>query len=601
MRREMSIALAMSVSMYGWAAPPPASEVGWNAAGGTQRMVAALPDAQAVDVSNDYTLPSLDAPDAEASLVTRTTVTLSEIRITGSTVFTEAELAEWVRPYVNRPVSTEDLQQLRLDLSRRYLERGYVNSGVVIPDQRVENGAVELNAIEGELSRIEIVGDPKLYDGYILGRLDRHIHEPLNVKEVQNALQYLQRDPHITKVNARLVPGAARGESVLRVEVDEPDRFDVMLGVDNHRTSSVGAERGRVAIGTRNLTGLGETFRGSTAISDGSDDYSAALEVPLTRWNTTIQGYFSRSDSTIVERKFEDLDIESVTDTTGSTVSQPVYDSLNNTISTVAGFEAKSSKTELLGKGFSFSPGANDGEAETRVALFGLDWVNRGDNHVAALRGTWRRGLDIDGATIFDPKTELEALLNPTGADGEFDMFVAQGMYLHRLNQLPLFGAANDRGQLVLRAAGQFSQDPLMALEKLAIGGVLTVRGYPENLLVRDSGFSASAELQIPVPGYVAEPHWRNLMIAPFVDMGGSWDESDTDRLSSTRNTDEARHLASAGLGLLWQPLRGLNAQLYWGADIYDNFDGDDPRDDRSDTDLQDDGVHFALTYSASF
>src|SRR5690606_19851492 len=114
----------------------------------------------------------------------------------------------------------------------------------------------------------------------------------------------------------------------------------------------------------------------------------------------------------------------------------------------------------------------------------------------------------------------------------------------------------------------QFSQDPLMSLEKLAIGGVNTVRGYPENLMVRDNGIAASIELHFPLPGWREGGSAQNLTFVPFIDYGRSWDDVDTDPGSPTRNTDKANSIMSAGLGLGWQPVRGLDFQLFRGADI---------------------------------
>ena len=49
-------------------------------------------------------------------------------------------------------------------------------------------------------------------------------------------------------------------------------------------------------------------------------------------------------------------------------------------------------------------------------------------------------------------------------------------------------------------------------------------------------------------------------------------------------------------LAVLWNPLRGLDAQLYWGRGIANNFHGNDPRD-FVPKDLQKHGIHFAVNY----
>jgi len=540
--------------------------------------------------ADDYRLPP--ANESTLSLFVR------QVHVQGVTAFPASEIDAITAPYTNRTLTTEDLQALRHALSQHYLDAGYVSSGVMIPDQEASDGVLELQAIEGTLTRIDIEGNPALADRYVTSRLRRHLGGALNVGELQYALQWLQMDPNVTRLDARLVPGDALGDGALALALDEPPRFSMALAADNYGSSSVGSERGVLSATVRNITGYAEQLSAYGALADGSNDWGTSFEVPLTRWNTRLFAYYSTSDAKIIERTFEDLDIESQTDTWGVLIAQPLLERPNDTLTLTVGFEAKHSETELLGLPFSFSPGARDGVTDSSAVLAGLEYSNRGDNHVATLRATLHHGIDALDATIFDPQNELEELQNPTGADSEFDMVLTQGLYLYRLNALQWFASLPDRGQLVLRSAAQLAQDPLMSLEKLAIGGAHTVRGYPENLLVRDNGVAATIEVQFPIPGYRAEPHPLNLVIAPFLDVGRSWDEEDTDLLSSTRDTDEARTIVGAGIGLIWLPFRGFSAQVYWGIDAADDFDGDDPRDSMDDGDLQADGVHFEAKYS---
>src|SRR5437879_4727052 len=67
-------------------------------------------------------------------------VFVRQIRVTGSTVFSEQELAAVTAPYVNRSVTSEDLEALWLALTRLYINKGYINSGAILPDQTVSGG-----------------------------------------------------------------------------------------------------------------------------------------------------------------------------------------------------------------------------------------------------------------------------------------------------------------------------------------------------------------------------------------------------------------------------------------------------------------------------
>ncbi len=129
------------------------------------------------------------------------------------------------------------------------------------------------------------------------------------------------------------------------------------------------------------------------------------------------------------------------------------------------------------------------------------------------------------------------------------------------------------------------SDDPLLPVEKFAVGGARTVRGYRENQFVRDNGVVASLEWRFPVfPDKKRDGRYR-LQLVPFIDFGRSWDEDDT------LSTSEAESISSIGLGFLWEPTPAWHIELFLGH-AFD--DVDNPNDD----DLQDDGVHFRLSYS---
>ncbi|MBI4330317.1 MAG: hypothetical protein HY673_03435 [Chloroflexi bacterium] len=51
-------------------------------------------------------------------------------------------------PYVNRELTSEDLEALLLALTFHYVNRGYINSGAIIPDQTVSDGLIALHIID---------------------------------------------------------------------------------------------------------------------------------------------------------------------------------------------------------------------------------------------------------------------------------------------------------------------------------------------------------------------------------------------------------------------------------------------------------------------
>ena len=234
------------------------------------------------------------------------------IELEGNTVYSTALLRrELVEAYENRELSSEDLQALRHRLSLYYLERGYVNSGAVIPDQKVDGGVVTLRIVEGRLTDIEVSGNRALRDAYLRDRLNLDIAQPLNVNDVRRRMQVMQQDPMIGRINAELVPGARPGEAVLRtrIEENEPIRFGVSYG--NTRSPAIGSERGEIQLGDMSLTGRGDPLSARFGKTRGLTDFSLSYALPLNARDLPLRLRADRNHSVVLAQPFNVLDIKS--------------------------------------------------------------------------------------------------------------------------------------------------------------------------------------------------------------------------------------------------------------------------------------------------
>ena len=518
------------------------------------------------------------------------------IQVRGATVVSEQAIDAVVERYRGRSLDFTALQRLRLQLTDLYRQAGYVNSRVVIPDQDL-GAELELHAEEGRLGSVVVVGDTAFRSGFLEQRVQRSVQGPLNIADLQETLELLQRDPLVERLDAEILPGARPDQAVLRLDVDDAPRFSVGIAANNHRSPSLGSFGAQAFAVARNLSGLGDTLLASAGVSDGTDTFALRYATPLTSSGLELEAYYTRSDAQIVEQRFEALDIESDTDTVGLRLSVPLVSTLASTLKLSLALENRTSESSLAGLPFSFTPGARDGKAETATAELSARWDRYGDGYAVALVAGYRRGFHALGASRAKNRKGALDGLNASGADGRFGRWLAQGTVALSLQKIS--SAMPTHAQLLLRTNWQLSDDPLLSLEKLAMGGAATVRGYRENRFVRDNGGMVSVALHLPIPGYRQDAHWRNLLVVPFLDMGLTWDDRNTN--PGAGDTSAKRRFASAGLGLLWQPLRGLKAEVFWGEPISDNFDRSTRERIGAEYDLQDDGIHAALAYTWRF
>jgi hemolysin activation/secretion protein len=488
-------------------------------------------------------LPQVVTPQTPTlgGLAAGRTFPVRQVAVSGVTALTAEEVRALVAPFEGREIGYADLEALRLAVTRAYIERGYVTSGARIPDQDVSDGVVRLEVVEGTLTEVTVTTDGRLRPGPVGRRLERDAEDPVNVVRLEEQLQILQQDPAIGRVNAALLPGQRPGESRLEVTLEETPPASLEVSFANQQNPAIGEDAARVRGRLRNLLGLGDELAASYEESDGFEQVEGSYDLPLGSRGTSLSLRYNESESEIIDPAFAAFDITSEAETFGLTLRQSVYRSLGGSVDLFVGAEDRESLTTLLGEGFSFTPGPQNGETKLFVLRAGADATWRGARQVLAARLQGSFGQDARDATRNS---------DPEVPDAKFTAVLAQ---LQWATRLPWAGS-----QLLARVDTQVAADPLFGLEQFAIGGASTVRGFVESALVRDSGVIVSAEVRVPLlAGSARRPR---LELAPFVDWGEGWNEK-----GDSRGARE--ELAGAGVGLRFG-WRWLSAEAYWADPI---------------------------------
>ena len=519
-------------------------------------------------------LPSVPRPPEEdrTQPLGQIRVFVRDIFVTGSTVFSGAELAEVTAPFKNRTLTTEDLERLRLALTLLYVNRGYITSGAIIPDQDVVAGVITVQMIEGSLARIDIDGNDWFRAGYLRDRVELGAGTPLALAPLQERLQFLQQDSRIERVNAELRPGDRRGESILNLRVKEASPWKAWLEFNNFQTPVVGAERGLATIAHQNVTGHGDPFNFTYGRSEGVNPIiDTSYSLPLNRYDTTLTGSYRRNEFLVISPSFRFLDLNSESEIIGFTLRQPIYRSLTDEFAVaITGEHLYNKVTSIFdsaGLPSLFIPGSSNTGVSTVSALrFIQEYVHRTSISVIAARSRFSVGLDVLNAT------------NNSGPlpDGQFFSWLGQVQGVRRLDE---WWGMQLLGQMSL----QLANDRLFPLEQIPVGGRFSVRGYRENTLIRDNAFLASVESRVPLISYVTgEPL---LQFAQFVDFGRAWNAKGI--------TPDPQTLASVGLGVRWNilPKDRARFELYWGVPL--NHVPHPPGN------LQDHGIHVQFVVQA--
>ncbi|MEH2169073.1 MAG: ShlB/FhaC/HecB family hemolysin secretion/activation protein [Nostoc sp.] len=507
-----------------------------------------------------------DEPFLERSQI----FTVKQFEVIGSTVFSREKLTKVLAPFTNKLITFAQLLEARSKITELYINAGYVTSGAYIPEQTfLNNGVVQIQVIEGKLEDIQITGTKRLNPNYIRSRIALGASTPLNQKRLLESLQLLRLNPLIQNVSAELSAGSRTGANLLAIKITEADSFNIQAVLDNGRSPSVGSFRRQLQINEANLLGFGDSISLTYSNTDGSNTIDTSYSLPLNPRNGTLTFSYGTISADVIERPFNKLDIESASQYYELTFRQPLVQTTNQEFALgITAFRRESDiSSSLLEENevplSVLSPGA-DKEGRTRVSAlrFFQEWTSRNSQEVIAARSEFSLGIGAFNATI-----------NDTEPDSRFFAWRGQAQWVRLLAPDTL---------LLIRGNVQLASTELLASEEFGLGGINSVRGYRQDLLLTDNGALASVEFRLPI---ARVPQWNGvLQVTTFGDVGTAWNNS------SSRDENNTNTLASVGLGLRWLQSNNFTAGVEWGIPLVSV-------DTQSNT-WQENGLYFFVQYN---
>ncbi len=495
-----------------------------------------------------FLMASLCYAERNGRMATRLSVVLLE----GSPIVPDAVRDKIISPYLDKTITFAELEIIRNGLTLWLVDNGFINSGVVIPDQEVDNGIIRMQVIEGSVTEITVSDTSSFSEDYFRSRLKMASEPPFNLFNLRDMLQLLQQDPQVRSINATLSAGARPGESALSVKVSEGRPWSAYILSSNNNSPATGSYGGEIGLSYRNAIGIGDLFSTRFGFTEGGYDMSASVSVPVTSSDTTIEPFYRRGEHRVIDPLFSKLDIKSESETFGGKLSHPVIKSTRREVRPSISFDHSESRNYLLGQGFSFSENETDGLSRLDVGRLGLEWLERGASYVFLL--STNASFSADSAKFLSWQSRL--------------------MWMQRTGWFDT--------RFMIRGDAQISERSLPSMEKFSLGGINSVRGFRKNLLVNDNALGGSFEYFFPLIS--GDQGSELLTLSSFFDYGRGWDNS-----PSKLNTSE-QQIAGAGVGvkLTW---KGLSADILYAYPVI-------KPDNHQIEDLQDRGFHFLVSWS---
>lgn len=416
------------------------------------------------------------------------TFPLSGVTIDPSSFLTPQELATIYQPYVGKEVALSDLQNITDQINALYRAKGVATALAVLPPQRIENGVVHIQLVEGRVGNITIEGANLTNPAYITRRLGTTAGEVVNTDALAQALIRFNRTNQ-TQLQASLQPGASLGLTDVLLRASDPQPYEVQAFADNLGVKSVGRYEGGIFYRANEPLHIGDRLDLYIVGSAGTVTGNALYSIPF------LSGQFEFSYA----RGLIDI-------------SNPPQSSSSETSTSQASANSSSSGNSVQSSditGHSSTIAVNF----TEPVFVNQEWLVDGVAYYARDSST----SALTGSPLTDNFTSKPAIgtrieeITPTRY-----LLLTQTVAYERSHGVPnLSWALVANGTLTAvqqlpQPLAPFSLDfkggwqvsdhsPLAPSELLQIGGFGSVRGYQQAALTGTSGYYLQSELHHPL------------------------------------------------------------------------------------------------------
>lgn len=231
---------------------------------------------------------AVDLPEIETQSVAPDSslrVTLRQVRFEGASAVPVEALDALAEPYLGREMPLGEVFRLAEEVTAEYRRRGYVLSRAVVGPQRIQDGVVTIQVVEGFVGDVRVEGDAGGYRSYLeayLAPVGRS--RPTNGDELARAL-LLAQDLRGLEVRAVLMPSSdIVGAADLSLLVERRP-LEAFVAVDNRGSRWLGPLQIYGGLTFNDLLGAGEriTITGVSAPDQDGElgHLSASYDQPL--------------------------------------------------------------------------------------------------------------------------------------------------------------------------------------------------------------------------------------------------------------------------------------------------------------------------------
>ena len=517
----------------------------------------------------NYASPNSDYMKATIDEIGTKGVYVNSIEVSPSEILSQEEINGVIGQYVGKNVFMSDIQEAINGINKLYAEKGYVTARAYLPEQTVSNGNIKIELIESKIGNVTVKNNRYTTSNYILNRMPEKSGQLFDIVGLENDVLDFNRYHDGVNLSANLKAGQTPGTTDIELTAQETFPLHIIGMFDNAGRYSTGSLRGGPAIIVDSLFHQRDQMSSGVYFSKGVTSPFFDYSIPINRKDGRIGFSFTSSFARVVNgpSAVTNLGLRSNSYVYSLYYDQPIVRKRGFEFKTYAAMNYKRSRSWSKYDGvYEDIIGYSPFKKLTQITSLDAGFNLRKDTKY----GIWYLN-------------QMASMAFPI-FDSESSYFKYSGSIL-RLHDFShgFIGQLRSNYQIIP------NDKHIPYLDLFQTGGLSTVRGYSEGILMGKNGYLISGELMFPLlprtittkDGKVHNFIGNYIKGAVFADTAGVFPYRGEDVYGGSY------FLASLGMGLRVQLPGDLSARLYWGYPLVNN---------RYETDRKYGRFHFELT-----
>lgn len=471
-------------------------------------------------------------------------ILVKSLQVTGSRVYSEAELMALTGFVPNTELTVAELQAMANRITEHYRKNGYFVARAYLPAQDVKDNALTIAVSEGQYGKIVLNNQTNLSDALVLNILSGiNSGDPITNDTLESRLLLLS-DIQGVNVKSTMVPGDTPGSSDLVVDITPGKRVSGSVDVDNAGNYYTGEYRLGGTVNLNNLLGQGDVFS-LRAVTSGSGLNYGRASYQMQFGKATAGVAYSRLAYEL-GKEFTPLQANGTAEVASVYGSYPLIRSRSTNLNAGLNYDHRTFQDRI-----DIIPSVTDKKANVVTgSLYGNHRDNIGGGGISA----FSLGLSAGNLDIETPAA-LAADAASARTNGSYGKLALSASRLQRVTDtLSLFAGFN----------GQLASKNLDSSEKFVLGGMDGVRAYPQGEAFGDQGYLVTLEARLLLPKPERLPGQVHLI--GFVDGG-----SVTINKRPWAAGNNHRNLGAYGVGLTWGDPGNFAIRTYYARKLGDS------------------------------